>query len=168
MPPNDEIEDFRREIYEAGTHLASLVSAAFPDANAVNVGIVCVLKVVEQYGLVGKWVTARIKHTGEYMITKQIRDVSIIAFSVFRRFISLFFKPLSFRQTTLQAVIDCVAKSHKCFETNPSDWRDVNSQGLELLSEHDLERYCEQFPNEELSYGPGSSATTTTMNFPTH
>jgi len=90
MPANDEIEDFRREIFEAGTHLASLVSAAFPDANVVSMGVACVLGVVEQYGLVGKWVTARIKHTGEYMITKQIRDVSIIAFCVFRRCISLF------------------------------------------------------------------------------
>jgi len=90
MPPNNEIEDFRREIFEAGTHLASLISAAFPDAYTVSMGVACVLGVVEQYGLVGKWVTARIKHTGEYMITKQIRDVSIIAFSVFRRCISLF------------------------------------------------------------------------------
>ena len=83
MPPNDEIEDFRCEIYEAGTHLASLVSAAFPDANVISMGVACVLGVVEQSGLVGKWATAHIKHTGEYMITKQIRDVSIIAFSVF-------------------------------------------------------------------------------------
>jgi len=90
MSPNDEIEDFRREIYEAGTHLASLVSVVFSDANAVCVGIACVLEVVEKYELIGKWVTARITHTGEYMITEQIRDVSIIAFSVFRRCISLF------------------------------------------------------------------------------
>jgi hypothetical protein len=90
MPPNNEIEDFRREIFEAGTHLASLISAAFPDAYNVSTGVACVLGVVEQYGLVGKWVTAHIKHTGEYMITKQIRDVSIIVFSVFRRCISLF------------------------------------------------------------------------------
>ena len=80
MPPNNEIEDFRREIFEAGTHLASLISAAFPDAYIVSTGVACVLGVVEQYGLVGKWLTARVKHTGEYMITKQIRDVSIIAF----------------------------------------------------------------------------------------
>ena len=90
MPPNNEIEDFRREIFEAGTYLASLISAAFPDAHIVSTGVACVLSIVERYGLVGKWVTARIKHTGEYMITKQIRDVSIIAFSVFRRCISLF------------------------------------------------------------------------------
>ena len=84
MPPNDEIEDFRREIYEAGTHLASLVSTAFPDANTVSMGVYRLLEVVEQYGLVGKWVTARITHTGEYMITEQMCDVSIIAFSVLR------------------------------------------------------------------------------------
>ena len=59
MPPNDKIEDFRREIYEAGTHLASLVSVAFPDANTVSMGVAHVLEVVEQYELVGKWVTAR-------------------------------------------------------------------------------------------------------------
>ncbi len=54
MPPNNEIEDFRREIFEAGTHLASLISAAFPDAYTVSMGVACVLGVVEQYGLVGK------------------------------------------------------------------------------------------------------------------
>ncbi len=32
---------------------------------------------------------------------------------------------------------------------NPGDWRNVNSQGLELLSERDLERFCDQFPDEE-------------------
>ena len=90
MPPTNEIEDFRREILEAGTHLASLISAAFPDAHIVSTGVACVLKVVERYGLVGKWVTARIKYTGEYMTTEQIRDVSIIAFSVFRQCIALF------------------------------------------------------------------------------
>ena len=141
MPPNNEIEDFRSEIFEAGMHLASLISAAFPDAHIVSTGVACVLGVVEQYGLVGKWVTASIKHTEEYMITKQIRDVSIIAFSVFHRCILLF--------QTIIFSSDYSAKSYKCFKMNPSDWRDVNSQCLELLSERDLKRYCDQFPNEE-------------------
>ena len=149
MPPNDKIEDFRREIYEARTQSASLVSVAFPDANDVSMGVARVLEVVEKHELVGKWVTARITHAREYMITEQIRDVSIIAFSVFSTMHFAIFKPLSFRQTTLQAVIDCVAKSYECFETNPSDWRDINAQCLELLSESNLKRYCEQFPNEE-------------------
>ncbi len=52
-------------------------------------GVARVLGVVEQYGLVGKW-TARVIHTGEYMMTKPIRDVSIIAFSVFHQCIALF------------------------------------------------------------------------------
>lgn len=90
MAPNDEIEDYRNEILEAGRNLASLIRPAFPDANIVGTGLARVLEVVERYGLVGKWVTARIKYTGEYMTTKQIRDVSIIAFSVFRQCIALF------------------------------------------------------------------------------
>jgi len=91
MAPNNEIEDYRSDILEAGRHLASLISAAFPDADIVGMGLASVLEVVKQYELVGKWVTARIIHTGEYiMTTKQIRDVSIIAFSVFFQCISLF------------------------------------------------------------------------------
>ncbi len=134
MPPNDVIKDFRRKIYKAGMHLASLVSVAFPDANTVSVGIACVLEVVEQYELIGKWVTARITHTGEYMITKQIRDVSIITFVCISMMHCAIFKPLSFRQTTLQAVIDCVAKLYESFETNRSDWRDVNAHRKAIWS----------------------------------
>jgi len=52
MPPNNEI------VFEAGTHLASLISAAFPDADIVRTVVARVLGVVEQYGLVGKWVIA--------------------------------------------------------------------------------------------------------------
>jgi hypothetical protein len=90
MPPDDDIEDYRSEILEAGKNLASLIRPAFPDAYIVSMGVARVLEVVEQYGLVGKWVTARVIHTGEYMMTKPIRDVSIIAFSVFRQCIALF------------------------------------------------------------------------------
>ena len=90
MAPNNEIEDYRNKILEAGRNLASLIRPAFPDANIVGTGLARVLEVVERYGLVGKLVTARIKYTGEYMTTEQIRDVSIIAFSVFRQCIALF------------------------------------------------------------------------------
>lgn len=90
MAPNNEIEDYRNEILEAGRNLASLIRPAFPDANIVGTGLARVLEVVERYGLGGKWVTAHIKYTGEYMTTEQIRDVSIIAFSVFRQCIALF------------------------------------------------------------------------------
>jgi hypothetical protein len=90
MPPNDDIEDYRSEILEAGKNLASLIRPAFPDADIVSMGVARVLEVVKRYELVGKWVTARIKYTGEYMTTKQIRDVSIIAFSVYFQCILLF------------------------------------------------------------------------------
>jgi hypothetical protein len=55
----------------------------------------------------------------------------------------------AFLQITLQAVIDCVVKSNKCFETDPDNWREVNGVGLKLLSHHDLKRYRNKFPKEE-------------------
>ena len=55
----------------------------------------------------------------------------------------------AFLQITLQAVIDCVVKSNKCFETDPDNWREVNDVGLKLLSHHDLKRYRNKFPKEE-------------------
>ncbi len=42
-----------------------------------------------------------------------------------------------------------VVKSYKCYHTNPVEWKGVNCQGLELLSLPDLERYRDEFPNEE-------------------
>jgi hypothetical protein len=55
----------------------------------------------------------------------------------------------AFLQITLQAIIDCVEKSNKCFETNPGAWRAVNGYGLQLLLLCKLERYRDKFPNEE-------------------
>jgi len=39
---------------------------------------------------------------------------------------------ISFIQKTLRAVIDCMQKSFKCFETNQDEWRAVNGDGLKL------------------------------------
>ena len=50
---------------------------------------------------------------------------------------------------TLKAVIDCVVKSNKCFETDPDAWRDANEDGLQLLLLLDLKCYRNKFPNEE-------------------
>ena len=36
-----------------------------------------------------------------------------------------------------------------CFETDPDHWRDVNEDGLQLLSLLDLKRYHNEFPNKE-------------------
>jgi hypothetical protein len=78
--PSDKIEEFRNEILEAGTHLASMSSVGFPDAESVSNAIACVLSVVEQYELVGRWVTSRVSNTEkEYVMIKEIHHVSFFA-----------------------------------------------------------------------------------------
>jgi hypothetical protein len=49
-----EIEEFRNKILKAGTHLASMSSVGFPDAESVSNTIARVLSVVVQYELVGR------------------------------------------------------------------------------------------------------------------
>ncbi len=75
--PPDEIKEFCNEIHEAGTYLASMSSVGFPDAESVSNAIAHVLSIVEQYKLVGRWVTSRINNVEkEYVMTKEIHHVS--------------------------------------------------------------------------------------------
>jgi hypothetical protein len=75
--PSDEIKEFRNEILKAGMHLASMSSVGFPDAESVSDAIACVLSIVVQYELVGRWVTSRISISEkEYVTTKEISHVS--------------------------------------------------------------------------------------------
>ncbi len=77
---SDEIEEFCNEILEAGTHLASMSSVDFPDAESGSNAIACVLSVVEQYKLVGRWVTSHESNAEkEYVTIKEIRHVSFFA-----------------------------------------------------------------------------------------
>jgi hypothetical protein len=77
--PFDKTEEFHNEILKAGTHLASMSSVGFPDAESVSNAIACVLSVVEQYKLVGGWVTSRIRNAEkEYVTTKEICHVSFL------------------------------------------------------------------------------------------
>ncbi len=77
--PSDEIKEFCNEILKAGTHLASMSSVDFPDAESVSNAIACVLSVVEQYELVGGWVTSHVSNAEkEYVMTKEIRHVSFL------------------------------------------------------------------------------------------
>ncbi len=79
--PSNKIEDFCNEILEAGTHLASVSDASFPNAESVSNAISCVLSIVEQYNLVGRWVTSHVsKREKEYATTKKICHVSFFAF----------------------------------------------------------------------------------------
>ncbi len=76
---SDMIKEFCNEILEAGTHLASMSSVGFPDAESVSNAIACVLSVVEHYELVGKWVTSHVSNAEkEYLMTKEICHVSCL------------------------------------------------------------------------------------------
>jgi hypothetical protein len=77
--PSDKIEEFCNEIFKAGTHLASMSSVCFPDTESVSNAIACVLSVVEQSDLVGRWVTSRVSNAEkEYVTTKEICCVSFL------------------------------------------------------------------------------------------
>ncbi len=75
--PSDEFKDFCNEIFKAGMHLASVSGVSFSNADSVSNAISCVLNIVKQYNLVGRWVTSRISNCEkEYVMTKEIRHVS--------------------------------------------------------------------------------------------
>ncbi len=79
--PPDEIEEFCEDILEAGRHLAVVSSPHFPDAERVSEAIGNVLTVVDNYKLLGIWVTSRVSNT-EYATTKEICKVSLCMFSL--------------------------------------------------------------------------------------
>ncbi len=70
--PPDEIKEFREDILEAERHLAVVNRAHFPDAERVSEAIGKVLTAVNNYKLLGMWVTSRVSNT-EYAMTKEIR-----------------------------------------------------------------------------------------------
>ncbi len=80
--PPDDVEDFCSEILEAGMRLMPVSGAKFPNAELVSNTTDGVLHVVGMYDLAGKWVTSRVSNTErEFVTTKEIRSVSIFAFS---------------------------------------------------------------------------------------
>ena len=81
--PPDEVNEFREEILEAGRHLAVVNRPRFPDAEKVSEAIGNVLTVVENYKLLGRWVTSRVSNSiTKYATTKKIREVSLCMFSL--------------------------------------------------------------------------------------
>jgi hypothetical protein len=77
--PSDKIKEFCNEILKAGTHLASMSSVGFPDAESVSGAIARVLSVVKQYKLVERWFTSPVSNAEkEYVMTKEIRHVSFL------------------------------------------------------------------------------------------
>jgi hypothetical protein len=47
-----------------------------------------------------------------------------------------------------QAVVNCVCKSYRCYQSNPTGWEGVREIGLSLLLLDNLERYCIIFPDK--------------------
>jgi len=101
VAPN-EIEEFREEILEAGMLLASVSSPRFPDAEKVSEAIGKVLEVVDNYKLLGMWVTSRVSNSNtKYATTEEIRQVCFLyqsmqcAISNYRLFFRLLYRPLS-------------------------------------------------------------------------
>ena len=85
--PPDEIEEFRGDILEAGMLLASVSSPRFPDAEKVSEAIGKVLEVVDDYKLLGMWVTSRVSNSNtNYATTKEIREVCFLYQSCKRNF----------------------------------------------------------------------------------
>ncbi len=79
--PPDEIKDFHEDFLKAGRHLAVVNCPRFPDAERVSEAIGKVLTVVNNYKLLGMWVTSRVSNT-EYATTKEIHEVSVCMFSL--------------------------------------------------------------------------------------
>ncbi len=77
--PSDEVKEFCNEILKAGTHLASMSSVGFPDAESVSNAIARVFSVVKQYKLVGRWVPSRVSNAEkEYVMTREICHKSFL------------------------------------------------------------------------------------------
>ena len=57
MSPVD-VEEFRTNILEAGTRLASLLTVEYPDADLVSAALYNVSEAVEDFSMKGKWVTS--------------------------------------------------------------------------------------------------------------
>jgi hypothetical protein len=82
VPPK-RIEDFCKEILDAGTNLAFVSSPHFPDAEKVCDAIEKVLTVVKDCMQIGMWVTSRVSSTDkEYATTKENCKVSLCMFSL--------------------------------------------------------------------------------------
>ena len=76
----ESVHKFCNELIEKGGRLAAVIAPDYPDAERVREEIRDVLKTVETYEVVGKWVTSITSRSGEeYVTTQAIRSVSIFS-----------------------------------------------------------------------------------------
>jgi hypothetical protein len=70
----EDVDKFCSELIEKGGRLAAVIAPDYPDAERVREEICNVLKTIETYEVVGKWVTSCT--SAEYVTTQAIRSVS--------------------------------------------------------------------------------------------
>ncbi len=73
----EDVDKFCSELIKKGGRLAAVIAPDYPDAERVREEICNVLKTVETYEVVGRWVTSR--SGAEYVTTQAIRSVSIFS-----------------------------------------------------------------------------------------
>ncbi len=74
-----DVYEFCSELIKKGDRLAAVIAPDYPDAERVREEICDVLKTVETYEVVRKWVT--FCSGAEYVTTQEIRSVSIFFYS---------------------------------------------------------------------------------------
>ncbi len=74
-----DVYEFRSELIKKGGRLAAVIAPDYPDAERVLEEIRDVLKTVGTHEVVGKWVTSC--SGAEYVMTQEIRSVSIFSYS---------------------------------------------------------------------------------------
>jgi hypothetical protein len=77
----EDVVEFRSEIIEKGGRLAAVIAPDYPDAERVREEIRNVLDTVETYEVVGKWVTSVTRSDEEFVMTQEIRSVSLCSYS---------------------------------------------------------------------------------------
>ena len=73
----DAVVEFCNAILDAGMRLSALLTAEYPKASLVSEALYDVTKVVEDYGLEGKWVTSWVRTPKiEFLATSEVQEVS--------------------------------------------------------------------------------------------
>ena len=81
--PDGNVAEYRPDILDAGTELASLLKLKLPGAKSVSNSLFDVVKVVETYNLKKKWVKSWASSAMyEYVMTHDMRKASNVTFSI--------------------------------------------------------------------------------------
>ena len=72
-----DVEEFRTGILDTGTQLAEVLAVEYPKASLVDNALFAMSKIVECYGLEGRWVTSWASSArNEFLMTNEVREVS--------------------------------------------------------------------------------------------